>query len=176
MGRCYRTLQSVVTGSPENCLSDVASRPANSATQGAPNARPSKHKNGPPLYQRSGRFVCSACGSNALTCRRTGAGIGRRNWGAVIAPTPRAGMLASVVAGSACSASGRIFSDGLPCARKQDQKVVFMTRSAARALHGRSTVAQEAVRRFGANQVWLGRRTRVRKKFLLHQAASQEEL
>ena len=30
------TLQSVVTGSSENCLSDAASRPANIATQGAP--------------------------------------------------------------------------------------------------------------------------------------------
>jgi hypothetical protein len=30
------TLQSVVTGSSENCLSDAAIRPANSAAQGAP--------------------------------------------------------------------------------------------------------------------------------------------
>jgi hypothetical protein len=29
-----------MTGSSENCLSDAASRPANSAAQGAPNARP----------------------------------------------------------------------------------------------------------------------------------------
>jgi hypothetical protein len=35
-------------------------------------------------------------------------------------------MLARVIAGSACSASGRIFSDGLPCARKQDQKVALL--------------------------------------------------
>jgi hypothetical protein len=53
-----RTLQSVVMGSSENCLSDAASRPANSAAQGAPYVA-HKTQNGPSLHPRSGRFVAS---------------------------------------------------------------------------------------------------------------------
>jgi len=46
------TLQSVAMGSSENCLSDAASRPANSAAQGAPNVA-LKTQSGSPFIRRA---------------------------------------------------------------------------------------------------------------------------
>jgi len=63
-----RTLQSVVTGGSENCLSDTASRPANSAS-GCAQRHTQNAKAARRYIRRSGRFVGSARASAAGPAR-----------------------------------------------------------------------------------------------------------
>ena len=85
-------------------------------------------------------------------------------------------MLARVIAGSVCRASGEILSRGLPCAKKQDQNNRVHARAQLRAPYMVGRPLRKKRSGAGRFKFGLGRRTRTRKKLLLHQAASREEL
>lgn len=85
-------------------------------------------------------------------------------------------MLARVIAGSVCRASGEILSRGLPCAKKQDQNNRVHARAQLRAPYMVGRPLRKKRSGAGRFKFGLGRRTRTRKTLLLHQAASREEL